>query len=148
MMRLHTYRYRPCDLEFLTAVSLKIAVNKFSVFWEMTPVSTMKVDRIFRGIYHLYVQGWRLNKASFGFSLCLFGSKTGGDTSFRNVSSILLHKRRCIREVITSNLCVLDCNTVKAGGIVALFRRYFCFQLHGRRYRQWLPPKRWYRRTD
>jgi hypothetical protein len=73
--------------EVLTAV-----VVKFSIFWDITPCSPLKVDRRFGGTYRLHLQGRRISRARNQresrrqAERCVFFDPEDGDDMFhRNV---------------------------------------------------------------
>jgi hypothetical protein len=80
------YAYKLCSVNYTTDNPLKI-----SVFWDITPYSTAKVNRRFAGTYHLHLVDQRVSQSNQPVRIkavliwLLFDSKDGGDMFLWNV---------------------------------------------------------------
>jgi hypothetical protein len=56
-------RERPARMRKFTSNNLLFKVfTKSFILWNITPTSSLKVDRCFRGTYHLHLQGRRISQ--------------------------------------------------------------------------------------
>jgi hypothetical protein len=107
----------PIELQHSGFEVLTAVVIQNSIFWDITPCSTLNVNQCFAGTYRLHLHGWRVSHA---WNLHEAGSKQmeticscGKLVDFRRLHSIIFQKMELFTSFSYLFLFQLICNTAK-----------------------------------